>query len=265
MIINCFQIPGVTPVLGWATYHGNDKVWKSLADNTSLTRFELLRVRRIIENLRFSPTTIKDTDVRFLNIIVNKLEMTASDPQHSFAHLVVSHLLSAIKTNGHNDKAIEDPYSPRRPYRPPRKEPITEILPDYYITNEQYTRTQVDRMLALAKPLNNVGFSVRAGMLKSDESVEQISRLLKDDSSRFIIVSKKKMDKEEVGDVDKLLQRVGRNRVLVEMGDWTSADDPTKDISRVPEPRDFSSGCNYISMSLYAITLASLVLPVMSY
>jgi len=252
------KIPGVTPVLGWATYHGNDKVWKSLADSGVLTRFQLLRVRRIIETLWLNPTTIKDTDVRFLNLMSNKLESQANEPQHSFSHLVISHLLSAIKTNGYNGKAIEDPYSPRRAYRPPRKDPIREILPDYYINTEGYTESQVDQMIHLSKNLTNVGFALRAGMLKTANSTLQISRLLRDDSSRLFIVSKRKMDKEKETDIYNLFDRIGRKNVLLEMN-TLYIDDKDKDLSRVPAPRDFSSLSSETTISSNFIILNTIL------
>ena len=241
---------GVTVVLGWATYHGNDKVWNSLAQDKVLTRFQLLRIRNIIQALYFNPSSIKDTDVRFLYFTSSQLEST--DP-HSFTLLVISQLLSAIKTNGHNSKAIEDPYAPRRAYRPPRKDPIRVILPDYYVNDNGYSRGDVNGMLVMAKNLDNVGFSLRAGMVTSPTAVKEISRLLEDKQSRFLIVNKKKMDKEEVSDISELVNTVGPYKVFIEMKEGSVVEHGEgdggghHDSTRVPEPREFSHASNLMT------------------
>jgi len=224
------QVKGLVPILGWSTYHGMDKIWKKIEDDAILIKFQVVRVKHMVEELNRQPEKIKNQDVRFLDLLLKKVEQTHPN---SFTVLALTQLKDAIVSNGHH-KVEEDPTGGRRPYQPPRSNPIREILPDYYLQSQGYTEQDVDRMQALSEGLERVGFVLRAGMIRSEESVRHVARLVSGHTHRFLIVNHKPTDKEGLEDTDNLLAAVGEERVLLEL----EHRDGNKDGPRIPEPKE---------------------------
>merc|ERR1719500_2456317 len=154
-------VPGATPVLGWATYHGMDQVWARMTADNILKDFQSVRVVRVVEALYADPENIPKEDVRFVELLQKKLER--SNPS-SFTELVVAQLVKSIQTNGHH-KFEKDPFSPRHASRsrPPRKDPVRELLPEYYLSSGSYSQAATDSMLALVRGREGVGVLLRAG------------------------------------------------------------------------------------------------------
>lgn len=237
---NITQMMSVIPVLGWSTYHGLDKIWKRLAEDRNLIPVQELRIKRMVEDLYLHPEKIRDQDVRFLDFLLKKLQRTKSS---SFTVLALSQLSEAIKSNGLHKKIMsEDPHAVRRPYKPPRNEPIRELLPDYYFHSKGYTQKNVDDMIAISKGLDYVGFSLRAGMVLSRESVKQISRLVAA-PGRFLLVKAKPTDKEGFKDMKLLLEEVGEDRVLFQLPKDVKSGEVANRIPEPKKPRE-SSGSN---------------------
>ena len=158
-MVGILQVPGVTPVLSWGTYHGMDKVWNRIQEDNILRPFQSARVLQMVEDLFLGPDQIKNQDVRFLEMLLKKLEK--SNPT-SFTVLALSQLLATIEANGLHklDSASNDPWAPRLASKPPRTNPVREILPEYYITTSNYTKDDVDRMLDLVTEIEAAVFVV---------------------------------------------------------------------------------------------------------
>ena len=223
------QAPGLIPVLGWGTYHGMDKVWNKLKEDNILLQFQAIRIIQMVQDLFLYPEKIKDQDVRFLDLLLKRKER--SNPT-SFTVLALAQLLDAIESNGHHELE-KDPYVPRRAFRPPRTNPIREILPDYYLQSSGYTKEDVEKMLSLTEGVDRVGFALRAGLVQNTESVEQVSRLLVGYPNRFLIVSAKPLDKDGRESIKGLLNKVGTDRVLIELSEQNS-----EIMSRIPQPKE---------------------------
>ena len=217
------------PVLGWGTYHGMDKVWNKLKEDDLLLQFQTVRIIQMVQDLFLYPEKIKDQDVRFLDLLLKRKER--SNPT-SFTVLALSQLLDAIESNGQHE-IEKDPYAPRRAFRPPRTNPIREILPDYYLQSSGYTKEDVDKMLAVTEGIDRVGFALRAGLVQNTESVEQVSRLLSGFSNRFLLVSAKPLDKDGRESIQGLVNKVGTDRVLIELSEQNS-----ETMSRIPQPKE---------------------------
>merc|ERR1719228_2241841 len=150
-------VPGATPVLGWATFHGMDKVWKRMENDQILKEFQTSRIVRVVEHLYNDPEDIPKEDVRFVELLQKKLERT--NPT-SFTDLAVGQLIKAIDANGHH-KLEKDPFVPRYASRPPRKDPVRELLPEYYINSSSYSADDVGNMLNIVRDRVGVWFCVR--------------------------------------------------------------------------------------------------------
>ena len=249
-MVGILQVPGVTPVLSWGTYHGMDKVWNRIQEDNILRPFQSARVLQMVEDLFLGPDQIKNQDVRFLEMLLKKLEK--SNPT-SFTVLALSQLLATIEANGLHklDSASNDPWAPRLASKPPRTNPVREILPEYYITTSNYTKDDVDRMLDLAAewpPGTAVGFLLRAGLLDTAESVSAVAKLLDGGGSggpaatagRFLVVGAEPTDREGRHSAQKLAERVGLGRILLELPEAKRAESAVG-LGRVPEPREDSS------------------------
>ena len=183
------------------------------------------RVRKIAEDLFQRPEEIAAEDVRFLEFLLAKLEKT---DESSFTVLALSQLLGAIQSNGHHELQVDSnkPYSRRRK---PRRDPIREVLPDYYVDSPGYSKEAVDGMLKLSSNLPLVGFSVRAGLAQN--SLDTLASLMDGENGRFLIVSAEATDREGPASVRELVDRVGEARVLLEMKE-------RKGKVRVPLPKE---------------------------
>ena len=232
LTLSTVQVPGVIPVLGWTTYHGMDKVWRRLNDDNILIRFQTLRIKKMIGDLFVRPDSISDSDVRFLELLVKKVSRTETS---SFTVLVLNQLLAAIQSNGHHRLSSDtDPFSPRRRAKP-RRNPIREILPDNYLgATAGYSQADVDRMLALSKDLDKVGFALRAGLAVHPGAVDGVAELLAGPSAgRFLVVGAEPTDREGRNEVNSLVGKVGAGRILMEL-----AGAKEEKQQRIPEPKE---------------------------
>ncbi len=257
---------GVTPVLSWATYHGMDKVWNRIQEDDILRPFQSARILQMVEDLFLGADRIRSQDVRFLEMLLKKLEK--SNPT-SFTVLALSQLLATIEANGLHklEGASNDPWAPRRPSKPPRLNPVREILPEYYITSSSYTTEDVEKMLALAadwpSDAATVGFMLRAGLLDSAESVSAVAKLLEAgqlSAGRFLVVGAEPTDREGRTSVQKLVARVGAARLLVELPETPKQGEGEGGPGRVPQPREDSGAeqrqfSSFLSVLLLCILL----------
>jgi len=244
-------VPGATPVLGWATYHGMDKVWTRVNNDNILKEFQTSRVVRVVEALYDDPENIPKEDVRFVELLQKKLER--SHPS-SFTELVVAQLVKSIQTNGHH-KFEKDPFSPRYASKPPRSDPVRELLPEYYLSSSSYSDADIDTMLALVKGREGVGVVVRAGMVVSKDSASKIKRLTDTIQGGFVVVTTEPSDREDRDMVEQFVKTVGSDKVIVSI-EKDDADKTVADI-RIPEPR---SGETKNSCELRKLTSVLLVL-----
>ena len=227
-----------------------DKVWKRIEEDNVLIEFQLVRIKQILEDLFLRPGQIKASDVMFLEQLVRRV---SSNHESSLTVLALEQIIAAITSNGH-PAVQKDPFQPRRPYQPPRSKPIRQILPDYYIGSGAYSVSNVNDMLALSSGLDRVGFSVRAGVAAN--SVEQVARLV-DRPGRFLVVSAESTDKEGRRAVGPLLEKVGEDKLILELGPGT--DPPATSSSggnpRIPQPKQprDNSGSNSQSPNLPTI------------
>jgi hypothetical protein len=250
------QVAGVTPVLSWSTYHGMDKVWNRIQEDDILRPFQSARILHMVQDLFLGPERIRNPDVRFLELLLKKLEK--SNPT-SFTVLALSQLLATIEANGLHklDSSSNDPWAPRLASKPPRANPVREILPEYYITMSNYTTEDVEKMLGLAAewpPHIQIGFMLRAGLLDTAESVSAVAKLLEGggEAQRFLMVSAESTDREDRRSVQKLTERVGLGRVLLELPEVTQVEVGP---ARVPEPRDNSSGAHNQEITTFILVL----------
>ena len=232
-------VPGATPVLGWSTYHGMDKVWNRMENDQILKDFQSSRLVRVIEHLYIDPKSIPKEDVRFVELLQKKLERT--NPS-SFTELVVGHLVKSIQTNGHH-KFEKDPFTPRYARKPPRKEPVRELLPEYYLSSSSYAHSDIDTMLAMIKGKKGVGFAIRAGMVVSQDSVSEIKRLIDTAQGGFAVVITEPADRESRNMIEQFVDTVGSDKVIVSL-EKEDVKDNSLDI-RIPQPRssDSTNGC----------------------
>ena len=125
------SIPFVTGVIGWETYHGMDQVWRRIEDEGLLLNFQLLRIIGLIDQLYQKPMGIRREEVRFVQVLHRKLEL--SNPQ-SFTFIALEQLLKALDANGNH--ALQNISNKKPKYRQRLSrlsvEPIREILSDYY-------------------------------------------------------------------------------------------------------------------------------------
>jgi hypothetical protein len=257
------QVAGVTPVLSWGTYHGMDKVWNRIQEDNILRPFQSARVLQMVEELFLGPDRIRSQDVRFLEQLLKKLEKT--NPA-SFTVLALTQLLATIEANGLHqlDRDSNDPWATRRPSRPPRVNPVREILPEYYITTSSYTAEDVEKMLTLAAewpPGHALGFMLRAGLLDTAESVSAVAKLLEAEGSgraagRFLVVGAESTDREGRNSLKKLVDRVGPSGLLVELPEQGAVEAGPP---RVPQPReDSAAGQSRTSSFLLVLLLCIL-------
>jgi len=229
-------VPGATPVLGWSTYHGMDKVWKRIENDEILKQFQTSRIVRVVEHLYSDPEKIPKEDVRFVELLQKKLERT--NPT-SFTELAVEQLVKSIETNGHH-KLEKDPFAPRYASRPPRKDPVRELLPEYYLSSSSYSAKDVDSMLALVRGKGGVGFAVRAGLVSNQADSSHVVRLVNTVKGGFVVVTTDPADRESRDIIKQFVKNIGSDKVIVSLekdivdeADLVNADD-----GRIPQPRN---------------------------
>ena len=160
--------PAGIPVIGWETFHGMDQVWKRIEEESLLLNFQLLRLVSVIDHLYRSPLGISQEDVRFIELLHRKIEL--SNP-FSFTFIALEQLLKAIESNG---KHVLQKASSKSKYKNPRHsriniKPVTEILSDYYVMTSSYSHGRIEEMKDLIKKNSNIGFSLRAGLVIGED------------------------------------------------------------------------------------------------
>merc|ERR1719495_775983 len=246
-------VPGATPVLGWATYHGMDKVWARVSNDNILKDFQTSRVVRVVEALYDDPENIPKEDVRFVELLQKKLER--SNPS-SFTELVVGHLVKSIQTNGHH-KFEKDPFAPRYASKRPRKELVRELLPEYYLSSSSYSKNSVSEMKELVKDKEGVGLMVRAGLVNGKENGENLLTLVNNISDSFVVVTIEAGDREDRTVVEEFINIMGRDRVIVSLKKEIKDKIESVDM-RIPQPRsnpDTSDGYRTGQMGSVLVTL----------
>jgi len=246
-------VPGATPVLGWATYHGMDKVWNRMENEEILRDFQTSRLVRVVEALFTDPKSIPQEEVRFVELLQKKLERT--NPS-SFTELVVGHLVKSIQTNGHH-KFEKDPFAPRYASKRPRKELVRELLPEYYLSSSSYSKSSVSEMKELVKDKEGVGLMVRAGLVNGKENGENLLTLVNNISDSFVVVTTEAGDREDRTVVEDFINIMGRDRVIVSLK--KEIKDTIKSVDmRIPQPRsnpDTSDGYRTGQMGSILVTL----------
>ena len=169
------NVPFVTSVIGWETYHGMDQVWRRIEDEGLLLDFQLLRLIGLIDQLYKRPMDVTQEEVRFVQVLHRKLDL--SHPQ-SFTFIALEQLLKALDANGNH--ALEKISNKKPKYRERNSRlcvgPIREILSDYYIVKSSYRAEIIDQMRRIQGQYLNVGFSLRAGLINNSSDISQFKR-----------------------------------------------------------------------------------------
>jgi len=250
-------VPGAIPTLGWDTRHGLDPVWERMEREAILKTFQINRIRRVIAHLYRSPEDIPADDVRFVELLKQRLELSSPT---SFSSLVTEQLYSAIDTNGHH-KLEKGPWAPKYTRRrPPRRKSVRALLQEYYLNTTTYTESDISRMKEIAGKIKHgqpLALTVRAGLAASQEGSEAVAGLMRGMNNSVVVVTKKDTDREQASDIRLLTTAIGRERVISGLPGRLI---DTKEEGRIPEPRN---SLNYNSGSegnqgpaVFAISLA---------
>jgi len=226
-------VPGAVPTLAWDTRHGLDPVWERMEREAILKAFQINRIRRVIAHLYRSPKDIPAEDVRFIELLKQRLEQ--SNPS-SFSSLGVEQLYSAIETNGHH-KLEKGPWAPRYARRPPRKKSVRVLLQEYYLNTTAYTEADTGSMREVVGSLRKghpLAFTVRAGLVVSQEGSEAVAGLMEEVKNSVVIVTKKETDREEASDLRLLTNAIGKERIISGIPGILEASEE----GRIPEPRN---------------------------
>ena len=169
------NVPFVTSVIGWETYHGMDQVWRRIKDEGLLLDFQLLRLIGLIDQLYQSPMDITQEEVRFVQVLHRKLEL--AKPK-SFTFIALEQLLKAVDANKNHDQENISNKKPQYRQRNSRLSvgPIREILSDYYIVKSSYPAEIIEQIRRIQRQYLNVGFSLRAGLINNSSDISQIKR-----------------------------------------------------------------------------------------
>ena len=125
-------------------------------------------------------------------------------------------LVKSIQTNGHH-KFEKDPFSPRYASKPPRSDPVRELLPEYYISNSIFSDADIDTMLAMVKDREGLGVVVRAGMVANMDNASKIKRLIDSVKEGFVVVTTEPSDREGRDMVEQFVETVGSDKVIVSL------------------------------------------------
>ena len=127
--------------------------------------------------LKTDPTKIPQEDVRFLEVLHRKFELSH---QFSFTFVALEQLLKAIEANGNHviEKSSNSPTSKYKSHRRSRLEfvPVTEILSDYYVVTSSYSQDRINQMRELITERPNIGFNLRAGLITEKDYLTGFKR-----------------------------------------------------------------------------------------
>ena len=173
------NVPFVTSVIGWETYHGMDQVWRRIKDEGLLLDFQLLRLIGLIDQLYQSPMDITQEEVRFVQVLHRKLEL--AKPK-SFTFIALEQLLKAVDANKNHDQENISNKKPQYRQRNSRLSvgPIREILSDYYIVKSSYPAEIIEQIRRIQRQYLNVGFSLRAGLITNSSEISRLKRWVYD-------------------------------------------------------------------------------------
>jgi len=178
------NVPFVTSVIGWETYHGMDQVWRRIEDEGLLLDFQLLRLIGLIDQLYQSPMDITQEEVRFVQVLHRKLEL--AKPK-SFTFIALEQLLKAVDANKNHAQENISNKTPQYRQRNSRLSvgPIREILSDYYIEKSSYPAEIIEQIRRIQGQYLNVGFSLRAGLITNSSEISRLKRWV-DDNLMFL-------------------------------------------------------------------------------
>jgi len=248
------KVPGASPVLSWSTYHGLDPVWARIGQEGILKSFQTARLEGLLDSLYKEPESLPEQEVRFAELLDQKLERAEGS---SFTALAVGQLVAAIKTNGHHKFEVS-PWAPRKPYRPPRRDPVRALLPEYYLKTSKYTKEAVDAMTSLSAEFDNtgshLGFAVRAGLI-ANQNCPTLKKLLQSRPGSFLTVELQPTDRESREDLKTCSSSLPRDRLLFLMPKDKEREEKEKD-QRIPEPRTaVTGGAGQASVAFFPLTL----------
>jgi len=237
--------PAGIPVIGWETFHGMDQVWKRIEEESLLLNFQLLRLVSVIDHLYISPLDIPQEDVRFLEILHRKIEL--SKP-YSFTFIALEQLLKAIESNGKHalEKASKTKYKNPRLSRI-NVNPVSEVLSDYYVVTSSYSNEIFEEMKNLMENNSKIGFSLRAGLVTGEDSKLKgfKSFMTEENSGMFFVISQEPGDRESEGMMSDFIDIVGGQNTLIDLpaGDQ-DANSFHDEKTRIPQPRLSNSSKN---------------------
>lgn len=250
------NVPFVTSVIGWETYHGMDQVWRRIEDEGLLLDFQLLRLIGLIDQLYKRPMDVTQEEVRFVQVLHRKLDL--SHPQ-SFTFIALEQLLKALDANGNH--ALEKISNKKPKYRQRNSRlsvgPIREILSDYYIVKSSYRAEIIDQMRRIQGQYLNVGFSLRAGLITNSSDISRIKSTrcsaAGEASKSFFVITRDPSDRETVSLVTNFLEAVGEENIFV---DSVLNEETTEDENRIPQPKLKSVGNSrnvntFVFLSIY--------------
>jgi len=252
------KVPGAVPVLSWATFHGLDPVWARIGQEGILKSFQTARLEGLLDSLYKEPESLPEQEVRFAELLDQKLERTEGS---SFTALAVGQLVAAIKTNGHHKFEVS-PWAPRKPYRPPRRDPVRALLPEYYLKTSKYTSEVVDEMASLSTKFDShLGFAVRAGLI-ANQNCPTLKKLLQSRPSSFLTVELHPTDRESREELKTCTSSLPMDRVLYLMPkeEEKAEKGVDKEDQRIPEPRTAGGASQTTVRFLYFALLALLML-----
>jgi len=255
------NVPFVTSVIGWETYHGMDQVWRRIEDEGLLLDVQLLRLIGLIDQLYQRPMDVTQEEVRFVQVLHRKLDL--AHPQ-SFTFVALEQLLKALDANGNH--ALEKISNKKPKYRERNSRlcvgPIREILSDYYIVKSSYPAEIIDQMRRIQGQYLNVGFSLRAGLINNSSDISQIKSTrcsaAGKASKSFFVITRDPSDRETVSLVTNFLEAVGEENVFV---DSVLNEETTEDDTRIPQPKLNSVGSSRsVNTFMFSSIYLSLVL-----
>jgi hypothetical protein len=254
------KVPGAIPVLSWATFHGLDPVWARIGQEGILKSFQTARLEGLLDSLYKEPESLPEQEVRFAELLDQKLERAEGS---SFTALAVGQLVAAIKTNGHHKFEVS-PWAPRKPYRPPRRDPVRALLPEYYLKTSKYTTEAVDEMTSLSAKFegddSELGFALRAGLI-ANQDCPMLEKLLESRPRSFLTVELHPTDRESRLEMARCASSLPRDRLLFLMPkDEAGEEAEEEDERRIPEPRTAVTGGAGFQTTVTFLTLALLAL-----
>jgi len=241
-------------------------VWARIGQEGILKSFQTARLEGLLDSLYKEPESLPEQEVRFAELLDQKLERAEGS---SFTALAVGQLVAAIKTNGHHKFEVS-PWAPRKPYRPPRRDPVRALLPEYYLKTSKYTTEAVDEMTSLSAKFDGndsqLGFALRAGLV-ADQDCPMLKKLLESRPRSFLTVELHPTDRESRKEVARCASGLPTDRLLFLMPkdeDGKGAGEAEEEERRIPEPRTAVRGGAASSQTTVTfLPLALLALPML--